>query len=63
MSHLKFQKSGEAKIAIYLTRRDRLHAETTCEAASLWKQSILARIRLQESGVLLLLRDTEPRDF
>lgn len=39
--------SGEAKMAIYLTRRDRILNQRMCKAALLWKQNEEARMRLE----------------
>ena len=38
---------GEAKMAIYLTRRDRLQGGTEVDPVALWKCNIKARLRLE----------------
>lgn len=42
--------SGEAKLAIYMTRRDTLPIGTACELVSLWSQNV----RQNQAGILLL---------
>jgi len=38
---------GEAKLAVYLTRRDKLQDGPTCDVVALWRQSVKARLRLE----------------
>lgn len=38
---------GEAKLAIYLSRRDRLEAEPKLDAVALWRCNIKARLKLE----------------
>lgn len=38
---------GEAKLAIYLTRRDKLQTELVGDVVALWKRNVKARLRLE----------------
>ena len=38
---------GEAKLSIYLTRRDRLQGKSTLDVVTLWKYNVKARLRLE----------------